>query len=141
MPKLKNPTKKQLQSKLWRLMSEYIRKRDNFVCFTCGKRGNKYNTDAGHFIPQSRNSDTQYDETNVHTQCVRCNKWLGGNMREYTIRMIDKYGREKVDELRRRGHIIKKWKREELEDLIKYYKDKLLEQERWGNILHNKKNN
>jgi len=48
-------------------------------------------------------------------------------MREYTLRMIDMYGRSKVDELIQRSNIVKVWKIQELLDLIEYYKNKLKE--------------
>jgi len=125
MPKLKNPSVKQLKKMLWRIVSPYIRQRDKGKCFTCGDIKPWTKTHAGHFVPADSCSDTQFDEKNVHCQCVRCNKFLSGNLMEYTLRMIDKYGKDCVDDLRKRGHKPKKWKKDELKDLIEYYKEKL----------------
>lgn len=123
MPKLKNPTVKQLQKMLWKnYVSPYIRQRDKGICFTCGVRRDWKESHAGHFIPKGSYSDTEFDPINIHNQCPKCNTFLGGNLTEYTIRMIDQYGREKVDDLRRRGRIVKKWKKEELKELIEEYK-------------------
>ena len=110
---------------LWKKVSEYIRRRDKGVCFTCNKRADWKEMHAGHFIPKGSYSDTEFDEVNIHCQCPKCNTFLGGNLTEYTIRMIDKYGRDKVDELRRRGKITKKWTKEELNNLIEEYNIKL----------------
>jgi len=127
MPKLKDPTVKQLKKMLWRIVSPYIRQRDKGICFTCGAVKHWKEMQAGHFVPADSCSDTQFDETNVHCQCVRCNKFLSGNLMEYTLRMIDKYDKDCVDDLRRRGRVVKKWTKEELKELIEYYKIKLEE--------------
>ena len=123
MPKLKNPTVKQLKKMLWKnYVSPYIRMRDKGVCFTCGVKKDIREMHAGHFIPQGSYSDTMFDETNIHCQCPHCNMFKSGNLTEYTIRMIDKYGRKHVDSLRKRGKQVKKWKKEELNILIGEYK-------------------
>jgi len=125
MPKLKNPTIQQLKKMLWRIVSPYIRQRDKGKCFTCGVVKDWDKTDAGHFISKGSYSNTEFDETNIHCQCRKCNTFLGGNLTEYTIRMIDQYGRKYVDELRFRGRQSKKWSKEELKELIDIYKKKL----------------
>ena len=117
-------TPKTLKRILWKLVSEYIRQKESGICFTCGKRENWKYQHCGHFIPRGSYSDTMYDEVNLHCQCPKCNTFLHGNLTEYTIRMIEKYGKEKVDELRARGRKVKKWKIDELEELINYYKEK-----------------
>ena len=124
--RLKKKSVKTLKRILWeRYFSPYIRQRDNGVCFTCGNTKEWKFQHAGHFIPKSKYSDTEFDETNVHCQCPKCNTFKHGNLTEYTLKMIDKYGREKVEELRKRGQIVKRWRIEELESLIEYYKIKL----------------
>ena len=116
---------KTLKRILWeRYFSPYIRQRDKGICFTCGKKSDWKQQHAGHFIPKGSYSDTEFDEVNVHCQCPGCNTFKHGNLIEYTTKMIEKYGQEKVNELRYRGHIAKKWKSQELEDLIKQYKEK-----------------
>lgn len=42
-----------LKRKLWAVFSEYVRKRDKCVCYTCGKQAEGYSCHAGHFIPKS----------------------------------------------------------------------------------------
>jgi len=117
---------KTLRRTLWvKYVSPYVRERDNYKCFTCGKQLDKYSSDAGHFIPKSSCSDTMYDETNVHCQCVGCNRFKHGNLMKYTLRMIEKYGIEHVKELERRRDLIKIWKLPEIEELIEDYKNKI----------------
>ncbi len=124
MPKI--TPKARLIKKLWtNYVSPYIRQRDSYRCFTCGNQLDKYTSDAGHFIPRSSYSDTMYDETNLHCQCAGCNTYRHGNLTEYTVKMIEMYGIDHVNSLRRRRDIVKRWKVSEIEDLIEYYKDKL----------------
>lgn len=125
MPKLKNPTTKQLEKMLWRRVSEYIRKRDNYICFTCGARLTKNTSEAGHFLHQAKTSKLAYDERLLRCQCTKCNKWLSGNLVEYSIKMINLYGIEQINEWRRESKKVYKWKQEELKELIDKY-DKLL---------------
>ena len=123
---MKKKTVKTLKRILWeRYVSPYIRQRDNGICFTCGVRKNWKAMHAGHFISKGSYSDTEFDEINIHCQCPSCNTFKHGNLREYTLRMIDKYGLGKVQELRKRSYGTKRWKAEELETLIEYYKKRL----------------
>ena len=123
---MKKKTVKTLKRILWeRYVSPYIRQRDNGICFTCGVRKNWKDMHAGHFIPRGSYSDTMFDEINIHCQCPKCNTFKHGNLGEYTLNMINEYGIEKVQELRKRGFQVKRWKSKELEDLIVYYKEKL----------------
>ena len=105
---------KELRKEVWKVFSTYIRKRDNFICFTCGKPGNE----AGHFIHKN---SLDFNEININCQCPRCNKWLHGNLGEYGIRLIKKYGIKKVEQLKPEGNRVKKFRREELEEIREKY--------------------
>lgn len=123
----KNKTKT-LHNKLWKLISEYIRKRDSIdgygTCFTCGVNKGWNEFDAGHFVPKTSKS-IMYDERNIHAQCPRCNRYMSGNIHNYFRNMETRYGRDVVDELLDEKGKTKKWTEEELENLIEYYKTKL----------------
>ena len=97
-------TQGQLKKKLWKVFSEYIRKRDKNICFTCGKYATGSGYHAGHFIPKSVGGLALYfHEDNVHGQCFSCNINLGGNQYEYGKRLG-----EKAEELYKlKGTIIK----------------------------------
>ncbi len=87
-----------LKRKLWEVFSKYIRQRDNYICFTCGRKGEGSGIHAGHFIPKSVGGIALYfHEENVHAQCYNCNINLGGNQYVYG----EKLGKKKVEELRR----------------------------------------
>lgn len=96
---MKKPKLKTLQKKLDRIFSQYIVKRDNGVCCTCGKKGNQ----AGHFIGRGH-WGARYDERNVHCQDVRCNIFLSGNYITYYEFMEVTYGKETIKELQKQSH-------------------------------------
>jgi len=108
-----------LRDKAWRLCSEYIRKRDKGICFTCGEPGDQ----AGHF-KHGKNCERYFDEYNIHCQCRRCNLFLSGNLAVYLRKLQQKYGMKKADELLKENKT-KRWRVKELEEIIKYYQDKL----------------
>lgn len=74
------------------------------ICVTCGKKLHYKEAHAGHF-----QHGLHFREDNQHIQCPRCNLFLSGNLSKYTLYMIDKYGREKVDELIREKNKIHKY--------------------------------
>ena len=79
------------------------------MCCTCGKMLDRFakNSHAGHFISKGMggSSGVYFDERNVHAQCHNCNKWQQGNAIEYYPFMLEKYGQEVIDELRRKHHL------------------------------------
>lgn len=121
---MKKPTKKRAMARALKAMSDYTRERDNFTCFTCSKKGDKYNMDAGHFFSRVYKA-ILFTETNVHCQCYGCNKFKGGNWAEYYDRFIEKYGKEEFERLATAKHVLKKWTVEELLDKEEYFKEKL----------------
>jgi hypothetical protein len=117
-----------LKKKLWKVFSEYIRKRDKGVCYTCGRYATGSGYHAGHFISKSICPVSLYfSEENTHGQCFRCNIHLSGNWPNYLDRMITEYGQERVDELLAQRHQTEKWTPADYEEKIEYYKQKLKE--------------
>lgn len=87
------------KDKLWKVFSRYIRLRDNGTCFTCGVKKHYKEMQAGHFI----HNVLDFDEMNINCQCARCNKFLQGAGATYAMRLLDKYGAEEFNELRKRA--------------------------------------
>lgn len=85
-----------LKDKAWVAFSKFIRQRDK-KCVTCptGKAEN-----AGHFW----HAVLDFDEMNINGQCVRCNKWLSGNLAVYATYLIEKHGIEKFEGLKIRHY-------------------------------------
>lgn len=107
-----------LKRKLWKVFSEYIRLRDNYTCFTCGRKGEGSGIHAGHFLPKSISGIALYfNEDNVHAQCYNCNINLGGNQYTYGTKL----GKEKVDELYQIKNQINKWSEQDYLQRIEYY--------------------
>lgn len=110
-----------LKKKLWSEFSKYIRARDNYVCYTCGRKTEGSGSHAGHFIPKSAGGLALYfNETNVNCQCYHCNINLGGNQWEYGQRL----GEETVNRLYKLKNESWKWSIFDYENKIKEYKEK-----------------
>jgi hypothetical protein len=121
----KDAAKRSLQT----YVNKYCRLRDCFgeegaPCISCGKWTPYDEGDGGHFIPTTSGA-IRFDERNINHQCRRCNRFLHGNPRHYYKAMIHKYGQGVVDELESREFEPKKWTIEELDELKKYYKEKI----------------
>lgn len=112
-----------LKKELWKYFSLYIRQRDKFTCFTCGRKGEGSGMHAGHFVPKSIGGIALYfHEDNVHAQCYNCNINLGGNHYIYG----KKLGEEKAEELYRiKNQVSEKWTTEDYQAKILYYKRKI----------------
>lgn len=102
----------------WKSFALWVRTTEK-VCFTCGSEDSP---NASHF----RHVDClDYDEMNVHRCCSRCNLWLHGNLGIYAIKLIEKYGKKKVDDLIHRSYQVRKFSIPELEKIKKKYDNKL----------------
>ena len=93
---------KKLKKQADDIFSLYIRTRDNFTCYTCGKEGNKTNIDCGHFISRAK-LGTRYDEINCHAQCKGCNIMRKGNLTAYALRLEKDFGQGILQELDKRA--------------------------------------
>jgi len=69
-------------------------------CVSCGKLDHYKNMDGGHFIPKGSSSRWALEEQNVHAQCKGCNGFgmkHGSAEAQYTIWMLDWYGKDAVE--------------------------------------------
>lgn len=123
--------KSTLQRKLWKVCSEYIKKRDGRICLTCGREivlGKGCH--CGHFIPSHTcGFNLRFLEENLFVQCYYCNVNLGGFGAMAYKKMVEKHGQEFVDNLFRKyeEHLLKKekWTDKDYLAKIEYYKSKL----------------
>ena len=107
----------QLKKKVQRVVNKYVRERDaEEPCISCGKYLD--NKEAGHFIAQGSSGFLRYNFSNIHSQCVGCNRYRHGNLLEYRIGLIKRIGEERVKWLEENRRELKKWERQELEELL-----------------------
>ena len=117
---------KTLKNKLWKLVSEYIRKRDKGICITCGRWAEGKGYHAGHYIPKAIcGMVLRYSDRNIYGQCYNCNINLGGNGAKFHIELVKRYGQGFVDDLWKQKEILIKWEEEDYLRMIEYYKIKL----------------
>ena len=126
-----------LKKKAWSEFSRYIRTRDCLqstgslefgTCYTCGKRYEFKQLQAGHFIP-GRGNSVLFDDRGVHAQCLQCNCYDHGRWVEYEAHMLKDYGVKIVNELKANKHMIYKYQPSELLELIEVFKTKTRELE------------
>ena len=114
------------------IFNKYIRCRDEGLnCISCEKPIRKGNVDAGHMWSAGGHSNLRFNEFNVNAQCSRpCNKDKSGDINNYRLGFIKRYGIDKLNELDSTAHIERKFTKDELELLIKTYKEKIKEIEK-----------
>ena len=110
-----------LLKKAEKVVNTWIRKRDEGgKCISCDNPG----TQAGHYFPVGGHSALRFDERNINLQCSGCNLYKHGNQAHYRIGLVEKIGEDQVIELEliAKTQRIKKWTREELNQIIQKYK-------------------
>ena len=86
-------------------------------CVTCGAVKHWQEVDGGHFISRTYTAHKLLEE-NIHAQCKHCNGFKGGAGPEYTIYMIDTYGRDFVDHILATKAETRKYNRVEITGII-----------------------
>lgn len=105
--------------------NSYIRERDKKEpCICCGKPlGSDYH--AGHYYSGGGHAAVLFDEDNVHAQRADCNTGHRAKMlEEYGVRLEAKIGAEMFEWLRAKAYETKRWEVEELQSIIREYKEK-----------------
>ena len=114
-----------LKKSVQRVFNKYIRLRDRKLkCISCGQREIDQ---AGHYVSQGSSGALRFNEDNVNGQCTKCNVWDHGNLINYRINLVKKIGEDSVKWLEDHRTDVKRWTREELEDLLATYKRKIKE--------------
>jgi len=108
-----------------KVFNQYIRLRDKHKpCVSCeSKLGSKY--DAGHYFSSGGHKAVTFNEDNVHGQCVACNQYKHGNLLNYQIGIEKRIGAERLLQLHEKAHQTRKYSADELQELIKTYKQKI----------------
>jgi endogenous inhibitor of DNA gyrase (YacG/DUF329 family) len=88
----------------------YVRARDkDLPCISCGlNKNDNYITgsgwDAGHYRSRGASPHLRFHLWNVHKQCVKCNRYLSGNVSNFRIGMVRKIGAYRVLQLESMNH-------------------------------------
>lgn len=135
------PTVSQVRKKADTSFSIYVRLRDAEFkggaywcrCITCGVWKPIKAMQAGHF--QSRRyMNTRFHEQNVHAQCVKCNMFNQGEQYKYSLAVDKMYGPGTARKLELLARQSKKFRTDELDDMIIKYKAAIKEYERKHNV-------
>jgi hypothetical protein len=119
----RTPSTTSLRKKLWSgFFSPYIRLKEGYKCYTCGKQLEKSKSYAGHFVHKDC---LDFDERNIHCQCYYCNVYQSGNRAKYAECLERDYGYGIIQELNKLGDKNKNWKTAELLKQIEEYKEQL----------------
>lgn len=117
----------ELKRKVQKEVNAYVRLRDqNEPCISCGTMNATWQ--AGHFIAQGSSGALRFNLDNIHKQCVTCNLYKHANLLEYRINLIEKWKHSAlkcntVEWLEEHRHDVKKWTREELEEIRRNIKE------------------
>lgn len=108
--------------------NRYIRQRDDlggyFQCISCGEPKSLDQMNASHYMAAGNYSNTRFNEDNVHGACIKCNKFLHGNLIEYRKRLVQKIGLDRVEFVESIARKNAKQDRLSLIYVIETYKDK-----------------
>lgn len=123
------PSLSSLKKKLWKVFSEYVRRKDadeggTERCYTCSDPKHWKELHAGHAIP-GRHNAVLFDEEIVKPQCPVCNIWKGGQYHIFATNLIKENSMEwweaKLESARRTV----KYTHADLEEMIRTYQGKL----------------
>ena len=97
------------------IFNKYIRLRDKGqVCISCQKKLKEGNVDAGHMWSAGGHSNLRFNEFNVNAQCSRpCNKDKAGDINNYRLGFVERYGIEKLNKIDSLAKIERKFTKEE----------------------------
>lgn len=106
--------------------NDYIRARDaGKLCCSCDKPDDgSHQRHASHYRSVKACSSLRYDERNIFASCAQCNAHMSGNLLEYRIRLVRRYGHELVDWLESQNGVTR-YTIEDLKRIKQEYKDKL----------------
>ena len=103
------------------LVHAYVRKRDqNKPCISCGCQWND-KFQAGHYYPGGSFETLKFNLDNINGQCIQCNLFNEGNFENYTLKLPERIGKERFDNLVRLASIDKQfskvWNLENLKEI------------------------
>ena len=106
--------------------NQYIRERDKGLpCVSCDKPDDgSHQRHASHYRSVKACSSLRYHPWNIYASCAQCNSHLSGNLLEFRIRLVRRYGQERVDWLESQNEVTR-YTSQDLQRIKAEYKDKL----------------
>ena len=97
-------------------------------CVSCGEYSHWKEMDGGHYIAKGHSSFWALRKENVHPQCKGCNGFgmkYGTAAQQYTLWMVDYYGRDFVDEMESLKRNVCKIYKADYEEMIKEFTEEI----------------
>lgn len=92
-------------------VNRYVRLRDRKKpCISCGRMPEQKmggSMDAGHYRSRASAGHLRFNLLGLNSQCVHCNRYLGGNYSEYRVGLIERIGIERVERLEQDNRVVK----------------------------------
>jgi hypothetical protein len=115
-----------IKDKAWKAFSLYIRlsesdKNGIVECYTCGTKLHYKDAQAGHY----HHGRLDFDERNVHCQCIRCNHFKSGNLGAYAERLTKELGIDGMDKLRLDANQNQKYEKSWLKEMTEQWNIKI----------------
>lgn len=123
--KLKNWDLRKWKKEFDKVFALYVKERDNWICFTCGRKGDRSNIQNGHYIPRGAcGLELYFHEDNCHAQCSYCNHVLEGNTIKYKEKLGEKTHKKLYDIFYKRNNDLK-YSKMDYVNLIEEYEAKI----------------
>lgn len=93
------------------VVNAFVRDRDklndagDFRCISCRRVKDKSQCNAGHYFSRGNYGSVRFDLDNIHSQCVKCNLHLHGNLIPYGVNLKKKIGIERYEKLEIMAHL------------------------------------
>ena len=134
----KKPTTSTLRAKALKTLQKLARIKaangSGFAhCVSCGRVNHYKEMDGGHFISKGSSSRWALEECNVHPQCKGCNGFgmkHGSAEAQYTMWMIDYYGRDFVESMIAKKKDPVKFYTQDYRDMIADWEEQIKAHER-----------
>ena len=111
-----------------KVFNTYIRLRDKGkTCISCDRVLKDNDINASHFFSVGAYPNLRFNEDNVHNSCVNCNQYKHGNQKEYDLRLPNRIGIERYQNLLEQRNKPLKLSIDEIKELIKKYREKISE--------------
>lgn len=96
-------------------------------CVSCRQFFHWKDCDGGHFIPKGHSSYWALDERNVNPQCKGCNGFgkHGTAIQRYTLWMINKYGKDFINEMEQKKKLPVKFYKKDYEEMIEKWNEQI----------------